>query len=401
MKTNTPVWAYKNQQYLLFLLFFTTGIISAQPVSQTFNSSGTYTIPAGYSANVTIEARGGGGGGGSNTGDAKGGGGGGAYASETTTLNAGNYTVTVGAGGGAGTAGGNSSFTTIVVAEGGQSTTGTTGGAGGTTAGSTGTTKVAGVSGSNISGNNGGAGGAGGNGGGAGGAGGAANNGSGVSGTAPGGGGGGKAGPGGGGLSGSGANGRVVVTVNLVLPVRIRNTRVVEENGGARIEWTVAEESGMDKYRIERSVNGYDFTIIGEVVSANSFSEKTYTFLDVNAAEGLSFYRIRTVELTGKTGLSNIMRFDRRKTEDALNVYPVPVKVGSYLSFSTQNLPRGNYFVKIFNASGQDILSQNFRHNGGSLNQTIQLPVFVKAGSYTLRLECVGIKVLSKGFLVY
>ena len=121
--------------------------------TQTFNSSGLWTAPAGVTS-VDVQCWGGGGGGAyPSEFVAGGGGGGGAYAASTVSVTPGNnYTVTVGAGGtgpsseGDGGAGGDSSFNgTSVVAKGG--TGGTLigdGGASGSAGASTGTTKFSG-----------------------------------------------------------------------------------------------------------------------------------------------------------------------------------------------------------------------------------------------------------------
>lgn len=203
--------------------------------SLTFNSSGTFTVPAGVTS-ITVQAFGGGGGGGTFGGRNRAGGGGGAYASSIISVTPGtSYPVTVGPGGGPGVNGGNSSFNTnLVVAAGGSSNTmSLVGGAGGTVAVSSGNTRYAGGAGGTASGNNnqgggggggsaftnangntGGpgnsaAGGAGGTGTGTGGNGGA-NGGNGSIGNTPGGGGGGRGE--GGATSGTGANGRVIIS---------------------------------------------------------------------------------------------------------------------------------------------------------------------------------------------
>jgi hypothetical protein len=382
-------------------LIFASTFTLAQPTSQTFNASGTYTVPAGYSAIATIEAWGAGAGGGAGNG-AKGGGGGGAYASSTTTLTAGSYTVTVGTGGtAAGTNGGNSSFTTIVVAEGGFSTTTVTGGAGGTTAGSTGTTKIAGTAGATTGTNNGGAGGAGANGGGAGGTGGPANNGPGGAGTAPGGGGGGKAGPGNSSTAGGvGGDGRVIVTVNSVLPVKISNIKASEKPQGIQIEWITYAESNMEKYIVERSIDGMHFNPIGEIASLNSSTEKKYTFLDINPVPGLSFYQIRYIGFDGKSGISEIVRVNLDKRNKDIVVYPNPVQNG-LLYFQGANLAKGNYEVRIFNSAGQRVYFESFEHSGGALTQSIPLPTAsIKPGLYTLQLDIENVRVASKTFMV-
>ena len=128
---------------LLVLIAF-AGILNAQ-TSQTFNTSGTFTVPAEVTS-VTIECWGGGGAGGGAGGGSThsgGGGGGGAYNKGLVTVIAGNsYPVTVGTGGSGvsganGNAGGNSSFNGLIIANGGgggsfsSASTNSNGGAGG------------------------------------------------------------------------------------------------------------------------------------------------------------------------------------------------------------------------------------------------------------------------------
>lgn len=260
----TPLYTFRlfsffTERRFLICFFFLPALIYAQPVSQTFDASGTYTIPNGYSANINVQVWGAGGGGGTNAGDRSGGGGGGAFAFRIyTNVASGSFTVTVGSGGAAGAAGGLSSFAratfTTTTAAGGSASGGTAGGAGGTTAASSGLYTLAGGTGG-AGFNNGGGGGGGGsatttaaggigttatnNNGGAGGAGqGAGGRGAddadatapvddALAGSAPGGGGGGKAE--GAGTSKAGANGRVIVTVTFYW----ESTKTLDTIGGS------------------------------------------------------------------------------------------------------------------------------------------------------------------------
>ena len=151
---------------LLMLLITLFTSFSSFSQTQTFNSSGTYTVPAGVtSITVNVWGGGGGGGGGFNGCSAQGegsGGGGGGFSSKTIAVTPGEiYTVTVGAAGTAGAyngnggAGGTTNFTGIggtVTATGGGAGLGggacgtVLGGAGGT--GTVGTTLFAGGAGS-------------------------------------------------------------------------------------------------------------------------------------------------------------------------------------------------------------------------------------------------------------
>ncbi|MFA5557785.1 MAG: GEVED domain-containing protein [Flavobacteriaceae bacterium] len=124
--------------FFLFAVFLQSVDLYAQTVTQTFNSSDSFTVPAGVTS-ITVQCWGAGGRGSTATnsaGTGRGGGGGGAYASSVLTVVPGTiYTVTVGTGGNNDNInGGNSSFgNNIVMAEGGKGVANntTSGGVGG------------------------------------------------------------------------------------------------------------------------------------------------------------------------------------------------------------------------------------------------------------------------------
>lgn len=224
----------------------------ALPVTQTFNSDGTFVVPGGVTQ-ITVQAWGGGGAGGGSTNagtSARGGagGGGGAYVSKLLTVVPGstlNVEVADAVTGTSGATGGNGEPSTIigfesqVFAAGGTGGAGNTaggtptGGAGGTTTASQGDTEVAGTNGGNGAtgaGISSGAGGAGANGGGAGGGNVTSGTAAGGNGTAPGGGGGGgRTSLNGGSRSGgTGAAGRVIITYTAVASISASATTICE-----------------------------------------------------------------------------------------------------------------------------------------------------------------------------
>jgi trimeric autotransporter adhesin len=87
-------------QFCFLLLMLSAFVTKAQTISQTFNVSGTFPVPAGVTS-ITVEAWGGGGKGGSRTSGSNGygGGGGGAYSRSVISVTPGQiFDVTVGAG---------------------------------------------------------------------------------------------------------------------------------------------------------------------------------------------------------------------------------------------------------------------------------------------------------------
>ena len=156
----------------------------------------------------------------------------------------------------------------------------------------------------------------------------------------------------------------------------------------------------VDRYVIERSSNGSGFSAIGEVMALNTSNQTPYAFFDANPLPGISYYRLRNLDMDGKSGYSNVVRVDLRKDNKDITLYPNPVRSGGYISYGSANIAKGNYSARIFNAAGQQMFIQKFSHNGGAINQTIQLPASVRSGYYTLQLENEGTKLAAKTFMV-
>lgn len=363
--------------------------LSAQPVSQTFNSSGTYTVPANYKAIVTIEAWGGGGGG--NSANKGGGGGGGAYSSISGhTLDAGSYSVTVGGGGAVNTAGGTSSFTTLVVAVGGNGATNGTGAAGGAAASGTGSVKFSGGTGGDSNTNDGGGGGGqglpGGNGangsgttaGGNGGIGGVGNSNAG-SGTQPGGGGGG-AGTGGS-SAGTGGAGQVVVTVTTVLPVVLVSFEAIMNAESVSLNWKTASELNNDKFIIETSTEGEVFNRIGEIDGAGTTTEpQDYTFTHHTPSAGVNYYRLKQVDFDGTFEYSKVIAINAPGSNDIF-AFPNPAKDKITLQY---DYSKGAGNIQLYDALGRRI---NASIAGYAGNYEVKLPEGLAKGTYWLKVE--------------
>ena len=299
-------------------------ISHAQPVSQTFNASGTFVVPVNYTATVRIQAWGGGGGGGS---QATGGtGGGGAFAGTTNNivLSAGSYTVTVGAGGML-TDGGNSSSFVISA----SNTLTANGGSGGNGAGGTASTgaNVTSYRGGNGSSRGGGGSAtptaAGGDGSGNNGGTGQGNGGDAFSdGIAPG---------GGAGTQRNGAAGRVIVTViSSALPVNLlyfkAKTTQNTERDAVRLSWATASELNAQNFKIERSRDLRTFELVGTVKAAgNSKDQQEYSLTDPKPYFGTSYYRLSQIDFDGSVYFYNPVAVIIEDKTLPFGVFPNPV----------------------------------------------------------------------------
>ena len=406
----------KNYILALIVCFLFSGSLLAQPVTQVFNASGTYTVPVGYTAIVTIEAWGAGGsGGGGNSGNNdRSGGGGGAYAQVSTyTLTAGTYTVTVGTGGvastannGAGQAGGSSSFTTVVIAAGGGAGSSANGAItnGGAAASSTGTVKFSGGNGGARSNSNAGGGGGGsatssavgsngtagsgstagtgGAGSGTGGNGGTTNA-VGANGVAPGAGGGGKGNNGA--NSGSGAAGRVRVAVLSfgALPITVNYFNGANTNGVNILSWSADCTSPSVTFEVERSFDGANFTSISMLPATMQRCLTPFNFTDNNKVSGIAYYRIKIIDYNGKISYTSVVKISSQVADMKLTgVFPNPVVNTASFNFTASK--KDNIQLSIINFEGRIMQSRNVTIQQGSSNVSVDVTSMPK-GTYLVK----------------
>lgn len=168
------------------------------------------------------------------------------------------------------------------------------------------------------------------------------------------------------------------------LPVVYGNIKAFTKSNGVQLEWEVLSESEVDHYSIERSTDGRQFTSIGQQQPLlNNSGRIVYNFFDASAAAGVYYYRIKSIESTGKIRYTIIVKVDTRKGQTLITLYPNPVS-GQSISLQATDLPKGKYSINIYNAMGQSISTQVLSHNGGSVTTAIALPASIKAGNYHL-----------------
>jgi hypothetical protein len=162
------------------------------------------------------------------------------------------------------------------------------------------------------------------------------------------------------------------------LPVTFTSLNLSKSNGAVNINWGIATEVNAEKYSVERSVDGSNYSSIGTVAATGSSS---YNFTDASPASGANYYRIKETDFSGNYQYSNVATINLSESKTALNVIANPVKNGQ-LVLQMNNFSRGNYSVSIFTVTGQKMFTANLNHPGGSLTETIQIPPMLNKGTY-------------------
>jgi trimeric autotransporter adhesin len=165
-----------------------------------------------------------------------------------------------------------------------------------------------------------------------------------------------------------------------VLPVKFNKINAIVNNKDITINWVVANEIGIDKYLIERSIDGRTFTTVGTVLALNNITEKQYSFINKDVAIGNYYYRILVQEKNGKNYYSNLVKIST-ESKVKLSLYPNPASKVVMLSglaqgstiqiidiagrvvnqintnnqfetINVSNLTKGLWFVKVLTTNG-------------------------------------------------
>jgi hypothetical protein len=169
------------------------------------------------------------------------------------------------------------------------------------------------------------------------------------------------------------------------LPVTLVSLRGHVTGNRNIVEWTTANESGMDCYELETSADGRTFTKAGNMM-AKGQSSNDYLFTDMLPYAPVSFYRLKMKGKDGGNTYSAVVRLERGGDVTAMKVYPNRVKEHN-MTLQLDNLPAGHYALQLYNTTGQLVMRQWIDHAGGSATTTVKLPGALTPGMYLLALQ--------------
>jgi hypothetical protein len=107
------------------------------------------------------------------------------------------------------------------------------------------------------------------------------------------------------------------------LPVTLVSFGGSRQNNDALLQWRTANEINLDRYELQRSENGLDFTTITSIAPGRT----AYMFTDMGVFNSRNrvYYRLRSVDRDTRSAFSSIIRLQKQK-EMTVTVYPNPAK---------------------------------------------------------------------------
>ena len=111
----------------------------------------------------------------------------------------------------------------------------------------------------------------------------------------------------------------------------------------------------------------------------------TYSFTDQNPGDGSHFYRIKSLGEDGKIIYSKVVKVQSKNVNPAIDIYPNPVE-HDMIRLYFSNMAKGKYSMKLFNSSGQLILSDEMNCKDKNDHHFIPLNKETPSGIYHLEI---------------
>ena len=174
----------------------------------------------------------------------------------------------------------------------------------------------------------------------------------------------------------------------IALPARFTGFSAKAYRDNIQLSWQNADDSQVDYYNIQKSVNGIGFITIAKLPSDKSGS---YNWVDNTI--GISpvvYYRVQAISRDGEIINTNILAVKTKVVTQELVVSPNP-SAGKVFSIGVSNLVTGVYHLKVISSSGKTVEAKSITAgNEQMLYQTINLLPSVSPGIYFIQFEGPG-----------
>jgi len=170
----------------------------------------------------------------------------------------------------------------------------------------------------------------------------------------------------------------------VILPINVLNISAQRQNEYNLVRWQADNGLNIQHYEVERSTDGRSFHKIATIASNNEAGIGYYSFNESFPNSSAVYYRIRSIDKTGKSTLSRVVTISDHSMESA--GFTISNAGNMTISVNPENSKVGNYDYCLVNTAGVMIRKGRINISGGSKN-TIELPAGTRPGIYFIRIS--------------
>ena len=177
------------------------------------------------------------------------------------------------------------------------------------------------------------------------------------------------------------------LTVGSVLPVSLNEFTGVKQNNSVLLAWSTGSELNSKHFELQKSYDGNFFKTLTIVSAAgNSSTTKRYSYIDREYLLENNFYRLKSVDLDGKSSLSNTVLIKNIVAKQSIMIDGNPFTANLYLRLQRRATKNG--ILKLFDPAGRIVATQYTFKDVQQVQFT--LPANLAKGQYFLKAEIDG-----------
>jgi len=169
-------------------------------------------------------------------------------------------------------------------------------------------------------------------------------------------------------------------------PALVNNFAIDDLGAGYRVSWTVANNEVVNKFELQKSVNGNDFNTIAVLNASIKFGAEVYAYNETTIYADKVMYRLKMLSKGFDTYYSRILLFQAKlSTDKTLKIIGNPVNDKLTLSFNLSSRQQAD--LTIYSMSGTIVFSQKV--NTPDRGKTIIIPLSstFKTGMYVVEIN--------------
>ena len=179
------------------------------------------------------------------------------------------------------------------------------------------------------------------------------------------------------------------LTQNSTLPLNLIDFNALLNKSKVDLKWTTASEKNVSHFEIERSTDGINYNLAGVIFAIGNTNENNAYALseDISAVKSsIIYYRLRSMDIDGKSQLSQVRIIRLRKQSEMLKMVTYPNPVSNELRVTVPATWQGKEMtLEIFNLNGQQVKISKMSNT----SQTEMIPVNnLASGIYMVKASC-------------
>ena len=181
------------------------------------------------------------------------------------------------------------------------------------------------------------------------------------------------------------------LTTGAVLPVQLVNFSVIKDGKKVKLQWSTASEQNNDRFEVEKSIDGSVWKNIATVKGMGTSSQaQHYNSYDASPASGINYYRLKQVDVDGRSNISDIrsIRFNEA-SKAIISVSPNPVR--GVVNFKLDNISASNLVAVFSDVNGTILYQQKYKNVQANTINKLNLSQPPAAGVYILKLQADGL----------